>query len=80
MVTKNLPFVCLLNVACKCLTPIVASPYPQDQDLNELEFSLPYDSSTQITAFLANWFLKRFLKDFSLYFPSKTQTPIGSTP
>lgn len=36
---------------------------PGDNDLNKIEFILPEDASTQIIAFLANWFLKkRFIK------------------
>lgn len=30
-----------------------------DYDLNKRESSLPEDASTQRTAFLANWFLRR---------------------
>lgn len=34
-----------------------------DRDLNNLEFTLPEDAFSQVSDFLANWFLKRFMKD-----------------
>lgn len=47
------------------MTPsIVALPNPEGHDLNKLEFTLPEDSSTQVTAFLAKWGFRRFFKIF----------------
>lgn len=39
------------------------NPTPGDQDLNKLESTLSEDASIQITAFLANRFLRRFSKN-----------------
>lgn len=43
---------------------LLLQPTLRVHDLNKLEFILPEDASTQVQAFLANWFLRRrFLKD-----------------
>lgn len=38
----------------------VALSYSGDYDLNYHKFTLPEDTPTQFTGFLANWFLRRF--------------------
>ena len=57
---------------CKTLTPppsIVAPPIPRDHDFHNFESTLPEDTSTQVSTFLADQFLRRrFLKIYSLYF------------
>lgn len=36
---------------------------PRYYDLYKLEFTLPKDTSTKVSVFLAKWFLRRFLKN-----------------
>lgn len=45
-------------------TPIVAPTYHRGLDLNKFESTLHGDASTQISLFLENWFLGRYLKSF----------------
>lgn len=47
---------------------------------NKLESTLPQNSATQITAFLAHWFIKKiFFKLFSLYSYVKNRPHCDST-
>lgn len=53
--------VCHMNITpCKPPPPITAPAYPQDHVLHEFESTLPKDTSTQPTDFLAKCFLKDF--------------------
>uniref|UniRef100_K1PFM7 Uncharacterized protein n=1 Tax=Magallana gigas TaxID=29159 RepID=K1PFM7_MAGGI len=58
--------------------PIVAAPYPRDHGLNKFESKLPEDTSKQVTAFLAYWFLLR--RFFSMYSYVKNFDPILAPP
>ena len=47
------------NMSVKIHSLIVAPTYPGDHNLYKLEFTLPEDASTLVTACLADWFLRR---------------------
>lgn len=43
-------------------------PTPENHDLNKLESTSPEDASTQVSNFLANWFMrKKILKDINKF-------------
>lgn len=48
--------------------PLWLHPTPEDNDWNKYQSKLPEEASTQFTAFMADWFLRRiFFIDFSLF-------------
>lgn len=57
-------------------TPIMAHPFPGDHDFCKFKFTQPKDPSSQVTSFLADWFLRRrFLNTFLNIFLCKNVTP-----
>ena len=64
--------------------PLWPHPIPGDHDFHNFESTLPEDASTQVSTFLAEWFLRRrFLKmsqNFSLisnYLPLKKSVALN---
>ena len=68
---------------CKNLFPLPCDPIlpPGNHDLNKFETSLPDDASKQLVpAFLPKWFLRRFLKIYTIYSYVKLRPPIVAQP
>ena len=56
-------------------------PTPGGHDFHKLEFTLPEDASTQVSAFLVLWFMRRrFLKIYPIYSYVKLRPPIVAPP
>ena len=56
-------------------------PTPRDHDFHNFESTLPEDASTQVSAFLADYFLRRrILKIYSIYSYVKLRPPIVPHP
>lgn len=51
-------------------------PMPRNYDLNKFKFTLHGNVSKQVSAFLATWFMRRFLKDVLFVILCKTSSPI----
>lgn len=58
-----------LSLICKHSTPTPLQPHrtPADHDLNKLESKVLLGASTQVSAFLAKCFFKRFLKNTKIF-------------
>ena len=59
----------------KLWSPIVAPSYPRGHDWNKLESPLYQEAFIWISAFLAQWFLRRFLNDTTLFLHFRDYLP-----